>query len=244
MQIQGDYSYSNNTYEHKHTHHITKCLHEDAHGRQQPAAAGMKNDTLSMQSTRQEAEQEPLNLYETAKKITEGDKRGTSFLKGIWEAMGEETQQSSQKPSLSLGRRISVRAAAAVSSAVRLITPYGLINNLENVKEKIKAGTRKVLKRLGKKEEAFTALTDPKENFAGRKEGERRSDGHKEKGTRTKAESISTAGMQDSHLMDSYSKTGAYCRLNENLTYQKKGASEKQRTDMPKGEAGVKFYSD
>ncbi len=81
MQIQGDYSYSNNNYEHKHTHHITKCLHEEGHGRQTAAAAGMKSDSLSVQSAKQEAEQEPLNLYETARKITEGDKKGTSFLK-------------------------------------------------------------------------------------------------------------------------------------------------------------------
>lgn len=238
MQIQGDYSYSNNNYEHKHTHHITKCLHEEGHGRQPAAAAGMKSDSLSVQSAKQEAEQEPLNLYETARKITEGDKKGTSFLKGIWDAMGDETQNGSLKTTLSIGHRgfIRQRAAAAVSAAVSLVIPSGMINSLENVKEKIKTGTRRILKRLGRKEEAFTALTDTKENFTGRREDGRKSGGHKEKGTRMKPESISTAGMQDSHLMDSYSKTGAYCRLNENLTYQKKGTLEKQGAGRPKDE--------
>lgn len=236
MQIQGDYSYSNNTYEHKHTHHITKCLHEEQHERQQTAAAGMKNDTLSMQSIRQEAEQEPLNLYETARKLTEGDGKDTGFFKGIWDAMGDEAAQSGQKTSLSPVRRIGVKTAAALSSVARLIIPYGMINNLENIKEKIKAGTRSILKRLGKKEEAFTALTDPKESFTGRKEGDRKPPEHKEKGTRMNAEFIPSVEIKDTHLMDSYSKTGAYCRLNENLTYQKKGILEKQGTGIPKDE--------
>ena len=178
------------------------------------------------------------SVYETARKITEGDKKGTSFLKGIWDAMGDETQNGSLKTTLSIGHRgfIRQRAAAAVSAAVSLVIPSGMINSLENVKEKIKTGTRRILKRLGRKEEAFTALTDTKENFTGRREDGRKSGGHKEKGTRMKPESISTAGMQDSHLMDSYSKTGAYCRLNENLTYQKKGTLEKQGAGRPKDE--------
>ncbi len=152
--------------------------------------------------------------------------------------MGDETQNGSLKTTLSIGRRgfIRQRAAAAVSAAVSLVIPSGMINSLENVKEKIKTGTRRILKRLGRKEEAFTALTDTKENFTGRREDGRKSGGHKEKGTRMKPESISTAGMQDSHLMDSYSKTGAYCRLNENLTYQKKGTLEKQGAGRPKDE--------
>ncbi len=236
MQIQGDYSYSNNTYDHKHTHHITKCLHEEQHERQQIAAAGMKNDTLSMQNARQEAEQEPLNLYEAAKKLTEGNGKGTGFFKGIWDAMGDEAAQSGQNTPLSPVRRIGVKTAAALSSVARLIIPYGMINNLENIKEKIKAGTRSILKRLGKKEEAFTALTDPKESFTGRKEGGRKPPEHKEKGTRMNAEFIPSVEIKDTHLMDSYSKTGAYCRLNENLTYQKKGILEKQGTGIPKDE--------
>ncbi|MDE7008885.1 MAG: hypothetical protein K2P07_12145, partial [Lachnospiraceae bacterium] len=42
------------------------------------------------------------------------------------------------------------------------------------------------------------------------------------KGTRGRKEEIITAQPADNHLMDSYSKTGNYCKLNENLTYQRK----------------------
>lgn len=237
MQIQGDYSYSNNAYEQKHTHHITKCLHEEGHERQQAATAGMKSDTLSMQKAGQEAVFEPSGLYETAKKITDQGRTGTGtgFFKGLWDAMGDEPDKRSESV-LPLGKQIGAKAAAAVSAAVRIMVPPGVINVIENVREKIKAGTKSILKRLGKKEEAFTALTDPKEHFTGRRQGEGKSAGHKEKGTRTKAEAVYTVTGKDSHLMDSYSKTGAYCKLNENLTYQKKGVLEKPGAGTSKDE--------
>lgn len=81
MQIQGDYSYSNNNYEHKHTHHITKCLHEEGRGRQPAAAAGMKSDSLSVQSAKQEAEQEPLIFTRLPGKSRKEIKRVQAFLR-------------------------------------------------------------------------------------------------------------------------------------------------------------------
>ncbi|MDE7286107.1 MAG: hypothetical protein K2N55_04590, partial [Lachnospiraceae bacterium] len=55
-----------------------------------------------------------------------------------------------------------------------------------------------------------------------------------ENGTRRKVQDLRTAAMADTHLMDSYSKTGEYCRLNENLTYQKNKMAEGAETlDKP-----------
>lgn len=224
MQIRGDYiSYSNQNYDHH--HHITKCLHEDHHKQPEAGATGMKSETLSMQNAKEEMIQEPLNIYEDAKRLTSGNhKKGVGFFKGIWEAMGDEA--SGSRPEISLWRRerIGTRVMAAVSAAVKLVIPYRVINSLADIREKIKTTARGALKRLGKKEEAFAALTDPKEHFTGKKGAEKRFQENKEKGTRTKDGAILSATMPDSHLMDSYSKTGAYCRLNENLTYQKKAA--------------------
>lgn len=45
--------------------------------------------------------------------------------------------------------------------------------------------------------------------------------GKQERGTRQADREIITATVSDSYLMDSYSKSGRYCRLNENMIYQK-----------------------
>lgn len=225
MQIRGDYisySNSNNTYDHH--HHITKCLHEDRHKQPEAAAAGMKSEALSMQKTKEEVKQEPVNIYEDVKKLTDGDKKGTGFFKGIWEAMGEETSKDRAETSPLQSRHIKAGIMAAALTVVRGVIPYGMMSSLANIREKIKVATTSVLKRLGKKEEAFAALTDPKEHFTGKKDADRKFHENKEKGTRAKDGAMITAAAADSHLMDSYSKTGAYCRLNENLTYQKKEA--------------------
>ena len=168
MQIRGDYiSYSNQNYDHH--HHITKCLHEDHHKQPDAGASGMKSETLPMQNAKEEMRQEPLNIYEDAKRLTSGNsKKGVGFFKGIWEAMGDETSTSRPEVAFSGRSRISTRVMEAVSAAVKLVIPYRVINGLADIREKIRTTARGALKRLGKKEEAFAALTDPKEHFTGK----------------------------------------------------------------------------
>lgn len=238
MQIRGDYiSYSNNAYDHKHTHHITKCLHEEQSKQQEAAASGMKSETLSMQNAREEVKQEPAGLYEDVKKLTGESKKRTGFFKKIWDAMGEDAPESSPKVPLSEYRHnFGVRAMTAVSAALKHMIPYGMINRLEDVRVKVRTVAKSVLRRLGKKEEAFTALTDPGEHFTGKKDADKKFHENRGKGTRSKAGVILTSSVPDSHLMDSYSKTGAYCRLNENLTYQKEGTAARRVKEPAKDE--------
>lgn len=237
MQIRGDYiSYSNRNYDRNHTHHITQCQHEEHHKQKEGSLAGAKSETLSIQNAREETKQEPANLYEDARRLTGEDKKGVGFFKGIWEAMGDETSDSRPESSLTERSRISTRIMEAASAVAKHMIPYRMIGSLVNFREKIKTTARGALKLLGARGETFTALTDPREHFTGKKDAEKRFQENKEKGTRTRDGAILSAAAPDNHLMDSYSKTGAYCRLNENLTYQKKEASARPGKEAAKDE--------
>lgn len=217
MQIQSDYnSYSGISYEQKHNHHITQCLHEEqqAHNKAAASAAGSRKDTLPSGKSRNDLKEESTYIHEEAGRGPVGKKKGKGFVKGLWESLGEET----------------------VSSAIKQIFPYRIINKWENVREKIKVSVSTALKRFGREGAAFGALTDPKGHFRRKREADKQLEENKEKGTRQKEGAIPAAFLSDSHLMDSYSKTGAYCRLNENLTYQKKSVSIKPENRFLKEE--------
>lgn len=237
MQIQSDYnSYSSTGYEHKHTHHITKCLHEEKQEQHNGGAAGIKADSFSMENSRESMKQETVYVQGEEQKRTVSKKKGMGLLKEFWDAMGDEGADDRQGVFSSGSSHVGVKGIDAVTSAIKQIFPYRIINKWESVREKIKVGVNTALKRFGKGSTAFGALTDPKGHFTGKKETGRQLEERKEKGTRQKEGPVPTVPLSDSHLMDSYSKTGAYCRLNENLTYQKKSASAKPLNQPIKGE--------
>ena len=102
-----------------------------------------------------------------------------------------------------------------------------------SVKEKIKVHIKSAFKHFGRNRD-FGTLSDPKGRSTGNREGQEPYDQKQGKGTRRKSPDLRTAAMADTHLMDSYSKTGEYCRLNENLTYQKnKLAEPPEKLDKP-----------
>lgn len=237
MQIQSDYnSYSGTGYEQKHDHHITKCLHEEQQEYNKAAAAGIRKDAFSAEKSRKDLKKEITFTHEEARKQSVGTKKGKGFVKGLWDSLGEEGENDRQGIFSSGGSHMGTRGIDAVSSAIKQIFPYRIINKWENVREKIRVSVSTALKRFGKDGAAFGALTDPKGHFTGKREADKQLEEDKEKDTRQKEGAIPTAFLSDSHLMDSYSKTGAYCRLNENLTYQKKSVSVKPENRPLKGE--------
>ncbi len=228
MQIQSDYnSFSSTGYNQKHNHHITKCLHEEQSEQNKFGASGRKKDMVSADKSQEGFKQEIVYTHEEVQKSSGGVKKGMGFIKGIWDSMGDEKTEEHKKISLSDSRYVGIRGIDAVSSAIKQIFPNRIVNKWESIREKIKVSISNTLKRFGKENEAFNALTDPKGRFTGKRETDRHLKESKEKSGREKEGEIPAALLSDSHLMDSYSKTGAYCRLNENLTYQKKSASGK-----------------
>lgn len=243
MQIQSNFnSYPNKNYDHNHTHHITKCLHEEQQERRESAAAGVRNGRPEAKNTQDDTKPETSFSYGNVQGRPAGTRKGIGFFKGIWDALGEKKTAEQQNILPSENGYGRGKAMEIISTSMRRMIPHRLINKLENTREKIRAGISATLKRFGKRNEtgkresAFGALSDPGGHFTGKRENSRHWEERKEKGTRQTAESVPDAAWQDSHLMDSYSKTGAYCRLNENLTYQKGGAFLKPEEQSVKGE--------
>lgn len=211
MKIQGDYnSYSGTSYEHRHTQHITKHLQEK------------KQETAYIQGEEQQ-------------RIVP-EKKGMRLLKNFWDSMGDEGEENRQGARSSGSGHMGVKGIEALTSAIKQMFPYRIINKWKSIREKIKVGVNTALKRFGKGSTAFGALTDLGGHFTGKKETDKQLEESKGKGTWQKADSVPTMPLADSHLMDSYSKTGAYCRLNENLTYQKKSTAAKPLNQSVKGE--------
>lgn len=228
MQIQNDYnSYSNTGYEHRHKHHITKCLHEERQEQNKAAAAGIKKDAFTAETKKEDSQTEIVYTYKEEKKAASGMKKGIGFIRGIWDSMGEEGTGENRSVLSPFDSHDGIKGIEAVTSAVRQALSHRIVNRWESVREKIRTGISSTLKRFGRGGEAFGALTDPRGHFAGKREADKQTKESKERGTRQKEVSVSAAYMSDSHLMDSYSKTGAYCRINENLTYQKNSSAPK-----------------
>lgn len=223
MQIRSDYhSHSGMNYRNSHTHHMTKCLHEDESKQQKLPESGAKNNAFQEKEkgtfTRDEGysygENSP-GAMESAEGKAAGAPLGkTGFFKKMWEALGEEGQPGENA-------RTAAGANIAISS-IRQLLPAYFVNKWESVREKIKVGVGAALKRFKKENDTFAALTDPREHSAGKKGREGRLPRKEEKVLRRGNVEIISEVPMDGHLMDSYSKTGEYCKLNENLTFRKK----------------------
>lgn len=232
MEIQNNYNaFSDRRYHESHTHHITKCLHEEESAKNKQMAAGMKQDAVSLDEG-EKAEQDSLFTYGAVSGIKNstsgrGLKKGLEVVKGIWDAMGDEetTKATAEKGLVTGSEMVKDAGIDAASSAIRQGIPFRIAAKWESVRERLKTGLSTALKRFSKGD-AFSALTDPKGNFRGKKGSGRREIERTGRGTRQKRPDILTASLSESHLMDSYSKTGEYCQINENLTYHKSKAME------------------
>lgn len=231
MRIDNDTtSYSGGQFSRSHHHHITKCSFGEHETGIQTGTMGMKKDTYqagAAKAVNGEAGIAGVGLGEVRKA---GRFRiGKGFVKGIWDAMGDEdsakrASQGSTASGSGIGKEFQSRDIHGVSvmlSNIKQGFSYYIVNKWESVREKIKTGIHTALKQFGKEKDGFTMLSDAGHQPDGRKSPGDWKKGDK-KGTRGRKEEIITAQPADDHLMDSYSKTGNYCKLNENLTYQRK----------------------
>ncbi|MBQ8598379.1 MAG: hypothetical protein IJ409_11385 [Lachnospiraceae bacterium] len=248
MQIGGNYnSYSDANYNYAtHTHHFTECLHEEqVPKKQEGGAAASSGVTVEIRS---EYGAEKLNDVLQGVQVSAENsfwKKGIGFFQGIWNAMGQEGQiQQNAEADYSHEDTVRgkglLRGVNTVISAIRQGFNVQIAERLETVREKLKVGIHTALKRFGKDSQAFGALTDPGTgSLLGGRTGSGASGRRDKSGTRQdENEMIKTAAMSEEHLMDSYSKNGTYCKINENLTYQQGRAPYKvsDKADIPKEE--------
>ncbi len=237
MKIQGNYqSYAGKGYEPEHHHHITKCLHEEKQSRQSGATAGVRQDAQAVSDAGKSGGQEQVYGDYGEKKEHSGRKRGIGLgaVKDFWDSLGvedslgtEDKRGSQETHSTGMG----LRAAGIFTSAVKQAFSEHLVNRWESVREKIRVAAGNALKRFGRGRDAFGALTDPGTHFSRQGRSRHPFRDKTKKDARQETDAVLSAALPNSHLMDSYSKTGAYCRLNENLTYQK-GSSGGNRQDQ------------
>lgn len=224
MRIDNDTtSYSGNQLAHSHTHHITKCLHEEEIAKKSGAGAGIGRDTYQAAETAvSEEELRGLGLIAgTDRRQRQAIRSGKNLFQEMWDAMGDEGESAREGVLPFFDRDRDSRGVRAMLSAVRQDISFYIVNKWEAVREKIKVGTDFARKHFGRNRNGFTMSFDIGQQAAGnnRKNWEKE---EKNKGTRQQQEEIPSAYQADNHLMDSYSKNGEYCRINENLTYRKK----------------------
>lgn len=226
MQIQNDYrSFQNRNYQQGHQHHITECLHEEKEIKKEGGLSGVLSGAKS-QTSNQNIQTAPREENFVASGISretasqKGNKK-TGLVKGLWDALGEEENMLS-----------GVYAAAA---SFKTAFAHRIVNKWEYVRERIKTGAFSMLKRFGRGRDAFTALS---EEGTPSEEKKAKSKAEKQKGqvsTKRREEEIPMKNLSHSHLMDSYSKTGEYCQINENLTYQKPKAFQEEKEKKEEG---------
>lgn len=231
MQIGRDYSpYSDSDYNYNtHTHHFTKSLQEEQPLKKKGGITA-ENAGVTLELRGNEGAQKASELLTKTQLKMGGsrDKKGLGFLKGIWDAMGEKESQTQDVPALydrkdkREGRGVMQSIYAAIS-AIRQVFQGQITGLTGTVREKIKVGIHTALKRFGRENEAFGALTDPGTGtFFGQRAGNKKGEHSAGTGTRKDEETLlRTPELSNEHLMDSYSKNGTYCKLNENLTYHK-----------------------
>lgn len=224
MRIEGDTTaYSGNQLTHSHTHHITKCLHEEETGKKNAAAAGIRKDTYQA-AEKTMSEEEPMiaELGTGTRRTGRKTRTGVSLFREMWEAMGEEGTAEKRSILSVFDRDGSGRGVREMLLTVRQNISDYIANKWETVRDKIKIGTQSALKRFGKNQDGFTMSSDIGQQASGNNRRRFWEKEENQKGTRQNQEEIPTAYQADNHLMDSYSKTGEYCKINEILTYHKK----------------------
>lgn len=223
MQVRNDYTYQNQNFGHAHSHNITDCLHEEVTKKQEQFAGGRKpeNDIGSYKQQRTDS----MELSHMIQQGNEGLKEKKSVLgelKGFWDSLGEEDGKSERKVPLSMKERVLSNMQGIVHSAqtaVHSLFQKKLLHSVTVISRKVKMEFSSALKRFKRGRNSFAALTEKEMNFG--RNAYQRGRGQKGQLSGVKKEETPLAKLSNSHLMDSYSKTGAYCQLNENLTYQK-----------------------
>lgn len=213
-------SYSGNQLAHSHTHHITKCLYDEETSKKSGAAAGIQRDTYqAAEAAASEEELQGIGLAADQRQ-SRASKSGRNLFREIWDAMGDEDGTEEHVLPIYSQERGS-RGVRAMLSAIRQDFPAYIVNKWTAVREKIRVGSYSLRKHFGRNRDGFAMSSDIGQQAAGNRQNRWDKD-EKQKGTRQEQEEIPSAYQADNHLMDSYSKNGEYCKINENLTYQKK----------------------
>ena len=172
-----------------------------------------------------------IHTPESGKEQGKGSKKGVGLLREFWDAMGDESKEGKtalEEEAQETGEQREIYGIPEVFGQFffRRVT----VNWVE-FKDKVKAGADVAFQSFEKKKDDFFALADPKnffrKNFRKKREEKQKRRELAEKRARRQKD-ILTANT-DSPLMDSYSKSGEYCKLNDTLSYRRKRMEENRK---------------
>lgn len=224
MQIRNDYtSYQGlDSNRHNHNHHVTDCFYEEVARKTESGAAGQISYSAQPEEKREENLQ---NVHVTISSAAAGESRNTkktSWARQFWDYLGEDAnaEGNGMKPSFSI-RQTVMNGISGAAAAFYEGLPYHIVNKWVEIRKNIRIYATAVLKKFGKNREAFTALADERMP-SGKRERQHQKEQRREQITiRRGAVEVSIQPSVHNHLMDSYSKNGEYCQLNDHLGHRR-----------------------
>ena len=227
MQIRNDYtSYQGmNNSRNNHNHYVTDGFYEEVAKKTESGAVGQGSFSPSGEEKKEENSRNSQNIsieLHTAAARESKSTRKVSLARQFWDYLGDEKSegQNTAKNPFSI-KQVVMNGVSSVAAAFRQSFPYRIVNKWVAARENIKTGVTAVLKRFGRGREAFAALADG-HMPSGKREGQ--NTGKQQKGpltTRRGAVEVTIQEPVHNHLMDSYTKNGEYCQLNDHLSYRK-----------------------
>lgn len=215
MQIRNDYHpQQGQAYSQPHTHHITECLHEEKETKKNEVST--KNASAYQKGDAAKAAVEYVASFSVESMSVNADKKKVGIIKRFWESLGDSGENANNFDP----RQTALNGIHAATIAVQGIWERRIIKPVKGAKEKLKTIPSKAIRQFGKGKEAFGALLNGGMRFSGGKPKEKE---------QKKDAGIKAKQPENYHLMDSYNKTGDYCRLHENLTYQKPKGKQERR---------------
>lgn len=225
MQVRNDYtSYQGmDSNRNNHNHHVTDGFYEEVAKKTESGAGGQSTFPSEGENVRAESSQTPQNihtaLYSAAKESRSTKK--VSWARQFWDYLGDESDGNSKAATHLSFRQVVMNGISSATAAFHESFPYRIINKWVDVRESIRTHVSTALKKFGKGREAFAALSDDRMP-SGKREGRHTREQRKEQIRARRAEvEVSIQTPAHNHLMDSYSKNGEYCQLNENITYRR-----------------------
>ena len=224
MQIRNDYtSYQGmDSNRHNHNHHVTDCFYEEAARKTESGAGGQVSYSMQPEKKRTEDSQNVHMALYSAAAGKSRDTKKTSWARQFWDYLGEDANADGKgmKPSFSI-RQTVMNGISGAAAAFREGFPHRIVNKWVEIRKNIRTHATAVLKKFGKNREAFTALADERMP-SGKREKQRHSKQQREQITiRRGAVEVTIQPPVHDHLMDSYSRNGEYCQLNDHLSHRR-----------------------
>lgn len=219
MQIRNDYtSYQGlGSNRHNHNHHVTECFYEEAAKKTESGTGGQISYSVQPEKNRAES---PQNVHMALYSAAVGESRDTKktgWARKFWDYLGDENVEEGKAAKHMSVRQVVMSGISGAVTAFHEKFSYPVMNKLVEVRESIKTYASGTLRKFGRGREAFTALSDERMPSGKRQRQRSREQQKRQITTRRGAVEVTIQPPVHNHLMDSYSRNGEYCQLNDHL---------------------------